>query len=524
MTSSNILVRGLGVSFVSLLALVSVACGSSSTVAPATDGGSGSDTGTVATHPDSGVSTATEAGAGDAGDDGASGDAETGGADNHSFATATPVTVNGSPTSATLGGINTTDYYSFTAKAGERIYVAALAQALATGMGNGNDATIIDTVVTVYDSTMKQIAQDDDDWPRTGTDSALYFVAPADGTYYVTVQDCNGAFGPMNCAMASGVTTFDYQILVADVGKLSFPETTAASTQDGTTAKAQTLSYKLPMGGKAGQYSFDVVDGLFTAAGQTHVYSFTPPADTSVTAGQRAHAEFWVQPVGPNNGDGSTANVTMWVTDSSGTKIWSRADQANYKDGDNQTDGPLNLSVPVTLGQQYFLFIKSDATTSAPTTDYYFVEHFVGSYFYGDVEAEGATGTAMNDTMATAQKLATPMGGTAGTFFVDGDVATASDVDWYEVDPATTSKTAYLECSSARRGAGTQGFTATLYGADGTTVIGALGPEASPPAVDLYKSGLTLPASPTKAFLKVSATGQDATDLGTAYLCTVQYQ
>jgi hypothetical protein len=266
-----------------------------------------------------------------------------------------------------------------------------------------------------------------------------------------------------------------------------------------------------------------VLDGNFAATGATHVYGFTPPADTAVDTNHRAHAEFWVQPVSAANGDGSSANVKIWVTDSGGTKILSSADQNNFKDGDNATNGPLNLTVPVTLGQQYYVFVQSTATSSKPATDYYFIEHFVGSYYYGITEAEGPTGTGGNDVIGSAQKLSTPTGGTAGTYFVDGDLSSATDVDWFEVDASTTAKTVYLSCTAGRRGSGITGFTATLYDATGTTAIATIGPEVLPPTLDLFKSKVTVPAGTTKAFLKINATGLSSTVTGTNYLCAVEY-
>jgi hypothetical protein len=430
--------------------------------------------------------------------------------DGGSFDTAIPISIGGAATLGVLVNDATKDYYVVTLNQGDR--VVFLTQTEATSNNNGS---VIDTVVTLWSSSRVQVAQDDDAWPRFSTDSTLYFQAASSGIYYVTVEDCHSAFNGTGCSSTT-ITDFRYKLETFAVSSGNFPELNASSTQDGGTAQAQAVTYKAVTGGQTGQYYSDVIDGTFRSTTDTHVFSFTPPTNTQVTAGERARAELFVQPIGPNNGDGSTSNAKVWVTDSTGTTVVAQASQSNYRDGDNATNGPLDLSVPVTLGQQYFLFVQNAAATSNPTSDYYFTQHFVGSWFYGQAE-----GSAVNDTLATALVLTTPTGATSGSYFVDGDISPPTDVDWFEADPITGTKTVDLSCRAVRAGSGVQGLTATLYDATGTTVIGSIGPETA--TADLYAQSITVPANTTKAFLKVSATGQDATNTGTFYWCSVVY-
>jgi len=79
-----------------------------------------------------------------------------------------------------------------------------------------------------------------------------------------------------------------------------------------------------------------------------------------------------------------------------------------------------------------------------------------------------------------------------------------------------------LYCQSARQGSGVVGLTAALYDATGTTVIGSIGPETL--TADLSAYGIGMDAGTTKAFLRVSASSQDATNAGTSYTCSVAYQ
>jgi hypothetical protein len=419
----------------------------------------------------------------------------------------------GTGTMATLPDTKTKIYYKVTLAAADRLLIAT-----ATNARTKNDGSVTDTFVTLYDPSKTAIAQDDDGWPRDSTDSSLWTESRAAGTYYITVEDCN-SHSQSGCYPATGVTDLAFTLHVLHPNKLVSPEVNANAAQDGTTAHAQAIPYAVPSGGTAGDYGLYTLDGNFAAAGGTHVFSFTAPA-AAVTAGSRQRAEFWVQPVTATNGDGSTANVKMWVTPANGTTILGQADESNHMDGDSP-NGPLDLSVPVTKNTPYFLFVQSDAATSAPATDYYFVMHYDGQYFFGSSEQEGATGSGVNDTYQTAQVLATPTGATAGSFFADGNISKNADVDWYELDPPAGTKTASLGCEGAREGSGLVGLSATLYAADGSTSLGSVGPETA--TADLYNQTVTIPANTTKAYMKVSATSVGTTNTGTYYRCNVFY-
>jgi len=432
-----------------------------------------------------------------------------------SFSTAIPLTLDVvTGTNGTLPDTKTKVYYQFTLAAGDRI-----ASATQTNAPMMTDGSVTDTVVTIYNTAETAIAQDDDAWPRLSTDSQVFFEATAAGTYYLTVEDCNSAHSS-GCYPATGVTDFNYTLFV-DHTSHGAPEVNAATTQDGTTAHAQSIAYAIPQGGMAGDYGLYLLDGNFPGTTSTHVFGFQPPAAT-VDTGARMHVEFWVQPISANNGDGSTSNVKAWITAGNGVTIASSADQNNYKDGDNATNGPLDLRLPVSQGVQYYLFVQNTAATSAPATDYYFIGHYVGSWFYGTAETEGAGITGMNDTVNTAQKLATPQGADAGSFFADGDMGAATDVDYYEVDPPTGTTKGTMSCAAAREGSGVVGLTATLYAADGTTVIHTIGPETA--TADLFDAtSFTVPANTTKAYIKVTAASQSSTNTGTFYRCNVFY-
>jgi hypothetical protein len=522
---------GLGLLGFGFLLALGAGCGSSTSGGGTTGGttstttagqGGGTTTSSTSSTTHSGKGGAGGQGTGGHGTGGGTGGAGGAAAGNHDFGTALDITVNGQqPTAGTLADAATKDFYKFSGKAGDRLTFITRAQGLVQG-NTGDDNTIIDTVITLYDANKTAIAQDDDAWPRFGRDSQLFTILPADGEYYVSVEDCNSAFGGQNCAPANGLQTFDYQLDVATTDKLVAPEVWAGASQDGTTAKAVSVAYAVPQGQKPGNYGLYIFDGAFKAAGETHVFSFTPPKDTVVDASQRARAELWVQPISAKNGDGSTANVKVWVADSAAPQTMiAMVDQNNYSDGDNQTNGPIDLSVPVTLDHQYFVFVQSTAAKSTPATDFYFAEHFVGSFHYGQLEAEKAQGA--NDTVATAETLTTPAQATPGAFFVDGDILKAGqggDVDVYAMDVPAGSNKVDLFCSAQRAGSGLRSLQVSVLGTDGKTGM-ASGTEAA--GTDMNVIGKTVPGGTTKAYLQVAADSQDANVTGTYYHCTVVF-
>ncbi len=536
MNTKHLLGFGIMTGALSAVAL-GAGCGSSS---PATTGGTGGSAGiggatttttTVSTTSSHSVTVTTTSGAGGAG--GGSGAGGTGGvpSDNTTAATATTVTVNGPAVSGQTPDQKTKDYYTFTATAGERLYIAANAVSLINPAPAANEDTIIDTVVTVFDSTMTKIAQDDDGYPRQNTDSAVFFEAPTTGTYYYTVDDCNAEF-PSGCATIGSVTDFAYQTFVADVDmlsgkvegslKYSITEAYAGTAQDGTTAKAVPIAYTVAKDAAG----IVAVDGdSFTTAANTHVFSFTVPSTLTPASGSRLRTELWLQPSGIANGDGSIGQVTAWITDSTGTTILAQADQVNYRDGDNFTDGPLNLSVPVTTGSAYYLFVKDDKATPV-SGDYYFFLHTIDSGNPLQVAGGG------NTSAATAQALS--MATTAGSYFVDGNITTVGTKYWYEVDPPSGATTVFASCSSLRAGSGVQGLTMDLQaqvGAAGTpaSIVPGTTVKTETATADLSipvqtaAAGLTVAKGVTKMFLIVSATGQSATVTDTSYQCAVSY-
>jgi hypothetical protein len=510
------------------MAVAATGCGGGTTSTTST-GGEGGESGTTTSGTTtSGTTTSgtTTSGTTTSGSNTTS--SGTGGATGgHDFATAVDIDVN--PMATTVGALldadTTTDYYKFTGTKGQRITAVVNAQALSTdAMHDPNDPTFIDSVVTLFDSAKKQIAQNDDAWPRTSTDSQAFTILPADGTYYVTVTNFCTAFPNLtgSCTNAGNVTTFDYELFIADVGMLTAPEINEGAEPNDTVAKSTKVTYKVPTGGMAGQYSLSILDGSFQTAADVDVYEVTVPADVSISAGQRPHAEFWVQPITPDNGTGATTNGKFWLVDAAAPTVHiAEVDQVNYGDGDNPTNGPIEMSVPITVGavgmlHTYYFFAQHGVEAAAPLTDFYFVKHFAGTYYLWDVEKSPDA----NDLPATPEVLT--VSSTPGSYFFEGNLSTAVDVDYYVIDVDAAATDATLFCSAQRVGSGLRNAKFTLLKADGVTALGASNvfTEAA------NKEGTSLDVKITagankKIVIKVEAGSQDPNVTGNYYRCGV---
>lgn len=506
---------------IALLVVGAVASGCSSS-----SGGAAAAAGDASTMiGDTDAATTANVDAGDAasaGDGSSPGDAGDSGAVSgpHSFAAATPFSV-GTLAPGRLVDPETPNYYMVTATADQQVVITVTTAEPEAG----GDPSVIDSVVTVFDSTHAQIAQNNDIWPGQTTDSRVFFDAPADGVFYFTVGDCNSLGASAKCNDPQGISNFVYQVDVALVASGVAPAY-AGTAQDGTPAHAVTVPYEQDPTAATGNYSQAWISGDFAAAGASQVFSFTPPAGAATVAGQRLYAQFFLQSNGTDDGDGSTADVTLSVTDAVGT-VLSEADGKYYSDG-LLTNAPLRLVVPVTPGQPYYLYVKSDQTTLG-AKDYYYIVHELGPSGY-PLEGEGATSTGANDTMATAEFLESSA--------VDGNLP-AGDVDWFNVAiPARVSNISF-QCSVARNGSGLRGFT--MSGVFSSSVVeivnqppvtvtepvSIFGPEATNPTTDLVAGG-EIPVTDdgntfTNLYLKVTATSQDATDTGTFYECSVSF-
>jgi len=448
---------------------------------------------------------------------------------NHDFDSAIDIGGATMTTPGTLVDAATPDFYKFSGNKGDHVVAFTSAQSL-TGSTDLQDPAVIDTVLTIYDAGKNPIAIDDDAHPRNNdTDSVLFTQLPATGDYYLKIEDCNSyaASNPssgINCAPPDGIMTFDYEVFVGAV-----LETVGKA---GSTVNVAYTDISGNPGIKQGQ----VLAGSFAAMGEKQSFQFAAPADLKTDPAAAPAAYFYVQPSGVMDGDGSTTDVKIYVTDDmAGTNIIGWADQTNFTNGDDPVNGPLQFTFPLdttNLTKPYYAWVQQGGAASKPDSDFYFIWHEIGSIYYGETESATAHGD-----MATAQALSVP-GTNEGTYFVFGNLTTPAEQDWYKVDvPAmvTTSSGmgppdhAQVGCDVERWGSGLKGFNITLLADDGTTQITKL-TETNPAKQDLITGNLqanllaipgTLPGK--TGFFKVSAASQDATNMGAYYHCAVYF-
>ena len=252
-----------------------------------------------------------------------------------------------------------------------------------------------------------------------------------DGTYYFTAEDCNALAvnnPSVQCADAGMISTFDYQVLFGDL-------TASKQESAGSAAATTNVTYTaIPM--MTGSYYNPTIDGDIAAQTDVHKFTITPPANTKVDPSARSRAYYWVQSYGSGDGTGTALDVVVTATDMSGN-VLAKADQQYYTNGDDPTNNSLEFSFPLDdqfnnkLGSTYNISVAvSNKTGITPTKNYDIFDHVGGPFWYGQPEKEGPAGSAMNDTGATAETLTPPTGVTGG-YFIDGNLSSPSDVDWF---------------------------------------------------------------------------------------------
>jgi hypothetical protein len=346
-----------------------------------------------------------------------------------------------------------------------------------------------------------------------------------DGTYYVTVEDCN-ALAAMNpnvtCANPAMITTFDYILSVTDV--------TASNAEITGNASVPTTVTYTPIMGMAGSFYDPIIDGDVAMQTDVHRFTLTPPAFMP-NPSARARAYFWVQSYGSSDGTGTALDVVLTARDMNGD-VLAKADQQWYTNGDDPMNNSLEVAFPLddqfgnTASSTYHLDVSvSNKTGITPTKNYYIIDHHMGPFYFGQPEAEKPDKSGPSNDAAPGEMLKVPPGMTGG-FFIDGNLTTPADVDWYNFAVPAAATHLYFSCASARNGSGVLGFTAEVFkDMGGTMSVIKLGPEGTPAKMDLSgpAAGIAVIGGST-LYLKVSATGQDPSVMGTFYNCSLNAQ
>jgi len=357
-----------------------------------------------------------------------------------------------------------------------------------------------DLVITIFDSAGNQIAQNDDPFPRSSQDSSLYTVLPADGKYFVKVEEFCHLSSDCPSDYFDNLTETAYAVFMIPVDGADNGNVAEGGEPNDTLATATPMEYE-PVDGMAGSYYLSVGFGDLSSGTDIDAIKFTVPADVTVDPTSRLSSSFEFPPPG-KDGNGSGINPGLiQITDTAGVVI-AEFDMSAEKNDTSRA----NLSVPLTAGSDYLLKIGAGGPSNAPSADpFYFVLHGNGSG--NPVE----TAEPANDLAATAEVLTEATGTTS--YFIEGDLPTADVADYFSlnVEPGVLS----VVCGGQRGGSGLRGLTAAVTKTDGTTVLGTATETAT---TELLLQDIDTSAE-TKVLVKLTKASQDPNVTSSYYRC-----
>jgi len=515
------------------LSAVAVGCGSSegSSSDSSSSTGSGSQTGSGGNDATGG------SGGGTGGSDASSGSSEvttttTGGSsegdndnsleDASEYDLAEPALLDGE-----LPTVGDSDYYKFTGTKGQAVGVEIYAQAIENA---AMDPSFPDTVITLLDKDGNALGLNDDPSPRFDNDSKLYTILPDDGDYYVKVQECwtfkeehpDAAIG---CAEPSEKPNSAYQFFAYDVDAYianmkAADKVPPMARHDEAATDFTVLPYVEGDPANApGRYMLSRVHGTFDAKGDVDVFSVTIPDNLVFHAegdtGGRATGFFDFYTTGAEGNGSTSAPGKVYVADADAPAV--RLAEVNLQNGG---DG---ITMPVTLGKSYLLFVEQSGKDLS-ANEFYFMNQFV--WRNADVEAETSTGT--NDTWDTAESVAKyessslPAG--VNRFYVDGNLPAGTDADYFKLAiPAGTvdGSVMTVACAGNYIGSGLKELTVGFVDASGADV-GATGTENVANDSSALVENVAIPAGATEVGLKLSASGLLDGVTSDYYSCIIQ--
>lgn len=390
------------------------------------------------------------------------------------------------------------DYFKFDGKAGDIWLISSSSHP----QGTDADPGYIDTFVELYDASHKLIATNDDSYPRFNTDSELITVLPATGTYYVKIQEwCTSpTMSPQACDQGyfDDLINLDYTVFATAIPP--GPGMILETEPNDTGATATPISYSQTP--TQGSYYLTLLSGKLPMSSDSDWYSFTVPANLTVTAGSRAKTSFLI-PWGSTAGNGSDVKIgKVEVVDATTMAVVSSFDMTGELPATDRAD----LSLPVTKGGNYFLKVNHGGLEADGQGQFYLVYETLGSG--NPVE----TKEVENSLPVTAEVLPES---NPGSYFIEGNLA-VGDVDYFKV--ATNNEaTISVACASQRGGSGLRGFKATVFKADGTTAV-AKGSATENGSTDLFIDHVAV--ADTDLVIKLEATlPPDVTNTGSYYIC-----
>ncbi len=394
-----------------------------------------------------------------------------------SFEGARTITTDGTEQMQAIERPGDVDFYRFEGMAGQWVVIYTDANA-------DDDPMMIDTVLTLYDSSRTQIAENDDSVPRINVDSEIFIRLPSTGTYYVRVQEWSSWQNEMPF---EGGPSFMYAlgiVTVMDTGPFNID---AEAGDDA--ASAQMVRY----GGTSGNAAW--VMGSFDDATDVDVWRV-------VMTGTNRTLNMDVMPAGTDAYGSTRAPAEVRVTDMTGTTTIARIRPRDRSQSD--------ISPPLPPGT-YLVWVDAGGGT-AGSNDHYVIKAPSGDDNTPEMEmTAGANDTAMTAEAATTMDV---MGVTRA--FILSRLSTVSDVDYYSFTvPMGMQISAF--CRAESSGSGVQGLSVQIIGSDGMAVLGT-GTETATDGATVMP--VTVPAAGTY-YLRLSKTGQAADVAGDYVRCGV---
>ena len=348
--------------------------------------------------------------------------------DNDSFAEAREINVNGKLSGA-INPAGDIDYFSFEGTEGDWI-------AITTELVRSNQTSNLDTVVTLYDSSMEQLARNDDDIAGINSDSEIIYHVAATGTYFLKVEDFSTTRDDRENEGGAG---FRYLVKVDRFVTENNDFVTVDEERGNDAASANDFSF-FTGGNRPVGYAL----GTLTDSADVDVYRFTIPA------GDVRNFRIQVMPAGPS-GYGSTSGLgDMWVTDVSGSTIAARisnADQTLFR-----------LSPSLEAGD-YLLWLAHPGDT-AGVNDHYVVKNFIFN------ENPPETLDQRNDTQVGAEEI--PLSETSRAGYIISALPDG-DTDFYKINLQPDEKVSVF-CGSRTAGSGIVDVTANVIDQSGMTI------------------------------------------------------
>jgi hypothetical protein len=392
---------------------------------------------------------------------------------NDSFAEAETVLINGEK----VGHINPAgdfDYFSFEAAAGDWLV-------LYTTANPSSQPNRVDTVITLYDSNMVQLAENDDGIPRQSPDSEIIYHVPTTGTYFIMVQEFSTW---KEGRTPEGAENYRYRIHVDKFVAENNDYITIDSEAGNDIATANNLTFY-------SRANSGYAMGTLASDSDIDVYRFTIP----VGPDQNFRAQ--IMPAGVD-GYGSTSGIGLiWITDVTGSTITARID--------NGPQDLFRLSPPLAAGD-YLMWVSHPGMATG-SNDHYTIKNYLNNDNPPEMEDTN------NDTREGAE-LVTMSDATLRSGFILTDMP-FGDVDNLKFEVKTGEEVA-VYCGSRSSGSGIQQLTATVTDMSGTMI--GTGTETATSGISLSEMTITS----TMGYVRLSRGEQDMEVTGQWVRCGIR--